>query len=329
MSMTGTFSGPPAPIGGSASANSYDTIQELLYKLPDNTANSIQAKDVRDSVYSLWERISDVSASQSQAIVEYTNTTPTPVTIGGIVAGSTFASQSMSEMWDMLLYPYILPQATLSGGTTREYGDSNMFTLTWDVVKNSDTIQSITVDGVVITVTGLSQSGSQGAAATPYITTTFSMSVDDGTNTVLAYTSFYWSNAIYWGTFSSFGNPGLALSGSKPFWANGAGVGTGKLLSTDIIHNYNGIDGGGNYLVFAWPKSYAPATGTILANMTSGTGYKPVFTINGQVSTAWTKIGNNISFTNYYSYVEDYDIWISDTPQYAQINNFDITILTS
>ena len=67
--IIGTFGTPPS-YGGSASANKYSSVEELLNKMPDNTANLIQAKDVRDSVYSLWEKISDV---QTYAIVDTTS----------------------------------------------------------------------------------------------------------------------------------------------------------------------------------------------------------------------------------------------------------------
>jgi hypothetical protein len=42
----------------------------------------------------------------------YTNLTPTPTTIGGISAGSTFSAQTMQQMWDALLYPYQYPAFT-------------------------------------------------------------------------------------------------------------------------------------------------------------------------------------------------------------------------
>lgn len=42
----------------------------------------------------------------------YTNLTPTPATVGGISAGSTFSNKTQQEMWDDLLYPYIGPDIT-------------------------------------------------------------------------------------------------------------------------------------------------------------------------------------------------------------------------
>ena len=45
----------------------------------------------------------------------YTNTTPTPETLGGIDSGATFTSVPHNEMWDKLLYAYINPSiATFS-----------------------------------------------------------------------------------------------------------------------------------------------------------------------------------------------------------------------
>lgn len=48
----------------------------------------------------------------SGATVTYTNGSPTPTTIGGIPAGSTFSGQTMQQMWDALLYPYQYPAFT-------------------------------------------------------------------------------------------------------------------------------------------------------------------------------------------------------------------------
>jgi len=58
---------------------------------------------------------------------DYTNLTPTPITVGGIAAGSTFSAQTLEDMFNRLLYPYIAPSLTLSlspaNGTVREFGN--------------------------------------------------------------------------------------------------------------------------------------------------------------------------------------------------------------
>lgn len=42
----------------------------------------------------------------------YTNTTPTPSTVGGISSGTTFENVSNKDMWNMLLYPTLYPTLT-------------------------------------------------------------------------------------------------------------------------------------------------------------------------------------------------------------------------
>jgi hypothetical protein len=64
-------------------------------------------KNIRDSVYSLWDRIDTVSITAA-SIGSYTNLTPVPTTVGGVTAGTTFNGLSMS-VFDLLLYPYTSP----------------------------------------------------------------------------------------------------------------------------------------------------------------------------------------------------------------------------
>ena len=256
--IIGTYS------GGSASANEYSTFPELLEQLPDNSGNLIDAVNVRNSVYTLWERISYVQTVASQsasASVVYTNTTPTLIDIGGILAGSTFAAKTMTEMWDALLYPYVSPSPSLSatipsGQLQIEFGGSNVVTLNWSASKVA------------------------------------------------------WRSAVYWGKTPTFALPSMSIVGSQPAWADGAGLsGAGKVLLTTRAANYSGINGAGQYLVFAWPTSY-------------GT---PAFTVNGLPNTAFTKIGNAVSHTNMHGYTVSYDVWISNTAQNSPIASFIIS----
>lgn len=313
--IIGTYS------GGSASAYEYSTLPELLSQLPDNTANQIDAINVRNSVYTLWERISDVQTVASQsasASVLYTNSTPTPLTIGGIVAGSTFNSKTMQQMWDQLLYPYIGPSSTLSPNITKELGDNSSITLSYSVTKNSNPLTSVIIsgsNGYNFVVPGLpsstSVSGNIGTNATPNTNTTFTVTGTDGTTTTTSSITFAWLNAIYWGKTPTFTVPSMTIVGTQPAWADGAGVSSGKQLASSRAKSYNGINGAGQYLVFAWPSTF-------------GT---PTFTINGLLNTAFTKIGSGISHTNMYGYTNPagYDIWISNTAQNSPIGSFVIS----
>jgi hypothetical protein len=304
--IIGTYS------GGSASAYEYSTLPELLNQIPDNSGNLIDAVNIRNSVYTLWEKIEDVQTVASQsasASVIYSNSNPTLITVGGIPSGTTFSNRTMKDMWDALLYPYIAPSSTLSGGNTREFGSSNALTLNWSVTKGKNSITSIIVNGVPVVATGNNQSGSQGATVVQNVNTTLSMSVSDGTTTSSSSTSVTWRSAVYWGKTATFSLPSMSVVGSQPAWADGAGVGSGKALASTRNATYSSINGAGGYLVFSWPSTY-------------GT---PSFTINGMINTAFTKIGNAVSHTNQYNYTINYDVWISNTAQNSPIGSLIIS----
>ena len=312
--------------GGSASATEYTTYQELLSQMPDNDGNLINAVNIRNSVYTLWERIDSVQVIASQsasASSYYTNLEPTPLALGGVPIGSTFSGATMQQMFDLLLYPYIAPVPSISGGNNREFNSSNSVVLSWSVVKKSKSITNITVYGNVISPTGNNQSGLQTSTIPQNVNTALSVVVsDDGMVTsVSSSTSVNWLNAVYVGRTPTFAAPSMTIVGAKPAWADGAGApylpgysgtvltGKSKVLSSSRVGNYNGINGNGQYLVFAWPTSFG----------------SPSFTVNGLPNTAWTKISSSISFTNMNGYVENYDIWISNTAQNSPIAGFVIS----
>lgn len=325
---------------GSASADRYSTVDELLTQLPDNTAGLIVAKDIRDSIYSIWTRVDDVqslaeSASSSSSGVLYTNLTPTTQTLGGIAAGSTFSDRTIKEMFDALLYPYVSPGRSLSisSNSTREYGSSTNVQLSWSVTKNSNSITSIIVDGVPQSVTGNSQAGTKNATAThssvpssPSTTQTYSMSVGDGITTQNSSVNLTWVTRIYWGNidFSSIGNPNLTTNpGSYSLCASiatdtviqnltGAGANgqaIGSELASSKSKTYNNINGGGQYLIFAWPSIVSSS-------------YNPVFTVNGLAQSAFTRIRTNSPFLrSIYGYSGvNYEVWVSNTPQNSSLN---------
>lgn len=336
MPLVGSYS-----VGGTYSVITYSeefsTLDELLIQLPNNTSNSIVAQDVRDSVLTLWNRIEDVSviaASAGSASSFFQNPNPTPYTVGGITAGTTFPTPvSMQNMWNQLLYPYVAPAATLSfSSTTREYGNPvglsvNSIMLNWSVVKNSNTIISIIVDGVPQAPTGLSQVGTKNTTGTHSVspgasqTNTFNMSVNDGVVTSTASAVLTWKNRIYWGkiNLSSIGNPNLTTNpGSASMVASlatdtvirnltGAGVGSGNELSSVKEKTYTSINGAGQHLIFAWPSSVSNST-------------TPSFTVNGLPNTAFTRIRTASPFVNQYAFTTNYEVWVSNTLQNSPLN---------
>lgn len=311
----------------------YSTIDELLIQLIDNNQNSIKAEDIRDAVYTLWSKVDKASE------VYFQNEEPTIITVGGIPAGSTFSQpMDMQSMWNMLLYPYVQPSISLSLNiSSLEYGDLDGLVLTedspilsWYVTKKSNTIISIVVDDETITPTGDSQDGilhvigTHSWTNTPDSTTNiFTMTVGDSTSNINTTTNLTWYNRIYWGSIdlgniNLFTNPELLsdveilCDDSAIIGLTGAGIGIGNELSDSKNKNYNGINGEGKHLIFAWPSSVLGAS-------------SPTFNVNGLSSTAFTRVRNNSPFVNQHGFETNYEVWVSNTLQNSPIDLFNIS----
>lgn len=146
----------------------------------------------------------------------YTNLTPTPSTIGGIAAGSTFVNQTMQQMWDALLYPYQAPtfsSFSITGESSPlEVGATipASVTFTWGTT-NSANVQANSIDILDVTggltlATGLTNDGSEAIVRPGATTLTAAGSYTfriQGVNSLLAaFTrnlTFEWRWRAYWG----------------------------------------------------------------------------------------------------------------------------------
>ena len=150
----------------------------------------------------------------------YTNAAPTPVTLGGIPAGSTFAADTMTQMWDALLYPYQAPAFTsfsfsgqsspvevgytIPAAVTFDWGTSNPSNVQANSISITDTTLSITL------ASGLANTGSYSLTMPNPIertsagTHSFGIS---GTNThsnaFSRSLAFSWEWRSYWGNSSN------------------------------------------------------------------------------------------------------------------------------
>jgi hypothetical protein len=329
---------------GSASTTTlsyqYSTLDELLVQIPDNTANQIDASDVRDSVYTLWKQVESLGTSLTSSMtasVEYirstqsTNTTP----VGGVSYGSTFTG-TVQDVLDRVFYGYSQPTSSLliGGGSSREFGQSLSTSLSWSVVRKSIPITSISVGGVSQTVTGNSQSGTQIVSATysypPSATasSSFGLIVNDGTSVVSTTQSILWYHRIFWGSVSIPSHPNLTINpGSASLFlsvlndsgvrgldgADANGLSYGTSLSGTKNASYIGINGSANtpgeYLVFAWPSNFAGS-------------YTPTFTVNGMLNNSFTRIRTNSALVANISlgYSTNYEVWVSNTRYYSPVN---------
>lgn len=169
-----------------------------------------QFSDLIDSAYN---QVDDPDLGGGQDSVTYTNTTPTPTTQGGIVAGSVFTDKTMKQMWDLFLYPYQLPaftSFTIAGQTVPlEVGDSILAnrTFTWsatnsaNIATNSLTIRDVTESSDLIT--GMANTGSQYVAMSSILKTTATSNVFRiiGVNTNGGSFSLDYSVPWYWRIF--------------------------------------------------------------------------------------------------------------------------------
>jgi hypothetical protein len=122
----------------------------------------------------------DISFSAGSGVgsVTYTNPTPTPIAVGGVLAGSTFNAKTMQEMWDLLLYPYQPPAFSffgLSGIANQQeigYDITPSQTFTWATTNSANVaINSVQLAGYnLTTLTGLANDGSEAVTFTSPIT---------------------------------------------------------------------------------------------------------------------------------------------------------------
>jgi len=96
---------------GSLYYSQYDSnIVDLLSRIYDNNTNAIVAKDVRDSIWSLYNDILLIATqSLTQFQIYYTLGTPSTIDVGGITVGSTFSNISFQNFFDQMLLPYVAP----------------------------------------------------------------------------------------------------------------------------------------------------------------------------------------------------------------------------
>lgn len=117
--------------------------------------------------------------------------------------GDNFDTTTVKDFLEAAYFTAAPPQASITGGNTRELGSSTAVTLNWTATKGGNSITGITVNGTTISPTGNTQSGSQAATATQDVTTVFSMSATDGTTIATASTTVNWDLYNWFGSVAS------------------------------------------------------------------------------------------------------------------------------
>jgi hypothetical protein len=336
--MSATYGTPGQPTYSVA----LDSIDIVLGGLPDNTNNLISAQNIRNAIFTLYNDLLTLSQSVSTFVgsvsasnIVYDNPNPSLFTVGGINAGKTFSNVSVQQMFDDMFFPYVRPTLSLTiNPSVLEYGNTTSILVSFTYSQKKNIINSIKLEGgldptTLNPYTSTSTTSPQSIIPVFNTTTLFTLSVDDfnysdttgyqitDPNVTLGTVSAQFSNKRYWGTFSLdvIGNPDLTTdSGSASDVAlqisNSTLIGlSGQELSTSYLQTRTSF-GGGGYHILAWPTSF---------------GSTPSFIVNGLNSSAYTRVLDSWTFSNYFGYEELYDVWVSNTKQNSSVGTLQIT----
>lgn len=214
--------------------------------------------------------------------------------------GVTPGGNNVKTALENILYPAVAPEATITvNDPVREIGASTAYTLEWTVTKKTNPIIQITVDGLEVVPTGISQSGSRSsnfpAATGSHIK---SIVVTDGAQSTTRDASVTYLPRVFFGTINK--NNGisdadiLAIAGSE--------------LRNNKNMSFANFGGGGTYLIFVVPVAF-------------GT---PSFTVNGLANTAFTTVRANSPFVNSQGATVMVNVIVSDNIYNSPLNTLAI-----
>ncbi len=188
--------------------------------------------------------------------------------------GVTPGGNNIKTALENVLYPPVGPEVTLTvNNPIREIGASVAYTLDWTVTKKTNPIEGITVDGVEVVPTGISQSGSKSgnfpAASGAH---TKSIFATDGAQDASAFVTVKFLPRMFFGNINKTSGITdadiLAISGNE--------------LREDRFKTFTNFGGGALYPIFVVPVSFG----------------MPAFTVNGLANTDFTVVRSNSPFVN-------------------------------
>ena len=237
---------------------------------------------VGDTINLQWSTVTGSSTGGGTAY--YSNNTPVPQTIGGILAGSTFSNVSVQDMLTRLLYPYIPPTLSLSLSTyfveigaplsnlilNYTIGRNATYSLTGTPltsggilgVPSYPSLSSISYLGSTTGTSSVSFTNTQTVFSSAYGSNTFTMSVQD-TKGIYA-TSSSTVNVVlpwYWGTSNTGSTTSLSSILSRTASTIYADLLTPLLTNPatqSTIQNNKSLPftGQNKYVYFGYPSSF-------------------------------------------------------------------------
>lgn len=302
----------PPPYDSTTEALAYCILQALDTTLMPLPENQIPAPPFRSTLnellYEIWQNLAGGGGS---ADLSFNGNRP--ITRQGLpMTGQVMGGETILEFTENTFFPALSESAILiAPNAIRRKGSDTAVALQWQAIRGTNPIVSIVVAGEAMVPTGNTQNGTKNVNTLPNTNTIYTMEVSDGQSPRQASVSINYMSDRFWGALGDdgLGNPATDLA---DFLANPPTDAQIRALSNELsntlVQNRNGINGAGQFLAFHWPTSFG----------------EPVFLINGLPNSAYTKVRDNVDFTNADGYTEKGDLWMSNTAQNSPIATFQI-----
>ena len=252
----------------------------------------------------------------SPGSITYTNSTPIESQLGGISIGQTFSNMTMTQMWDMLLYPYLAPsftQFSVSGSNPLEVGQALPSTLNfvWESAKDAN-VQPGTIN--LSDITGSLIAGQESDSSVSSITSytyltpvkltsygSYSWSIQGQNTQSVVYsssTSKSWWWKVYWGASASTALPTESFI---------EGLANAQLKSS---RSGNYQFAANDYKYLAIPAAYGIPTSIYY----QGLPFALADSSNGYTLGSGNVTYMQIAITNSYGITENYNVFRSKNP---------------
>ncbi len=294
----------------------------IVSVLPDQTGHSGQFLTTNNGIAS-W---GDVDLSNIN--LTYTPSGAISATVGGLSSGTDLGTSPMSlqTLLDRILYAVTNPSASLSAASSsREFGSSNVVTLSWTATKNAGTptITAISVSannsgaitGGAITPTGNTQSNaSYGATVVQNTTspTTFTLTVTAGSRSATSTATVQYKHRVYYGVSSRDNVSGSTpMSDAQIMALANSPLGTSRSISSTTFNP------SAQYVYFAWPAynagwpNFEPSGGCTAIDITSGTPVGSTNCFFSQGAAVTDFLVETRTFTNASGYSTSYKVYRS------------------
>jgi len=316
---------PDYGTGSSYYSQNFDNIQELLQRIYDNTNNVIVAKDVRDPLWTLWNKISGLSASLGSASISYSLGTPSTISVGGIPEGTTFSNVTLTQLFDQMLLPYVAPVVNNFGPSVleKQFGDTTTLNLTYSINVGSLPLDggyaiqfispnpSSSIPNKVVTgndpetgtTNNFSLTYSTVTSVISYAVATMSFRTTPDLTIFTATTSISQKHKRYYGQISipigfTPSNPAsVAAVGAYLTDTRIKGLSYSELSTNVNFSQAVEFDSSGQYFVFAAPTIF-------------GFNYPIGFYVDNIFTQNYTKIRSNSNLSNEFGFVTPYDVFI-------------------